>query len=233
MSIATRRRALAIVLALGFVAGCATPDKSMNASMRAALGGVDGLLLVPQSGLDVTVSQTDGGQGGLLGVLIAAAIDKKREDSARKTAAPILEALKDYDFRASMARAVDEESARQSRLNLKTPWRLETVDTESQRRGLLDASGATAVLFLRVDYRLVSGNLVVTGQAQLLPKAAPLFAFRPAPKDGNPVDEGNAIYRKSFSFTRQNLSADTAAAALDEGARSIAAQCLADLGRDF
>lgn len=95
MNFATRRRALSVILALGLVAGCATPDKSMNAPMRAALGGVEGLLLVPQSGLDVTVTQTDGGQGGLLGVLLAAAIDKKREDSARKTAAPILEALRD------------------------------------------------------------------------------------------------------------------------------------------
>lgn len=233
MNFRTGRRALAVLLALGLVAGCATPDKSINAPMRAALGGVDGLLLVPQSGLDVTVAPTDGGQGGLLGVLLAAAIDSKREDSARKTAAPILAALGTYDFRAAMARAIDEETARQSRLNVKTPWRLETVDTESQRRGLLDASGASAVLFLRVDYRLESGNVIVTGQALLLPKAANLLAYRVAPKDTNPVDEGNAIYRKRFSFARQNVTADTAAAALDEGARSIATQCLADLGRDF
>lgn len=132
-----------------------------------------------------------------------------------------------------MARAIDEETARQTRLSLKRPWRLETVDTESHRRGLLDASGESAVLFMRVDYRLESGNVIVTGHAQLLPKAANLLAFRLAPKDTNPLDEGNAIYRKSFSFTRQNVTADTAAAALDEGARSIATQCLADLGRDL
>lgn len=223
---------VAALLVLGLLGGCATPEQSMTAPLRAALGGVDAVLLVPQSGLDVTVTPTDGGQGGLLGVLLAAAIDSKREESAKKLSAPILDALRGYDFRAVLAQAMADATARQPALKLRTPWRLETLDSDSHRRGLFDASADSALLFMRVNYRLESGNVVVSAQAQLLPKAAALKGLRPAPKDGQPLDEGNALYRKAFSFTQQNVSADNVAAALTAGANSVATQLLADLAQD-
>lgn len=230
------RRALLAVVAFGgllAVSGCATPEQSMTAAKRSGLDSVQAALLVPQSGLEVSVRPIDGGQGGLLGVLIAAAIDVKREESARKAAAPILEAVRGFDFRAEMQRAIDEESARQPRLPLRGGWQLETVDSPSHRRGVYDGSSASAVLFVQVDYRLESGVIHVDARAQLVPKAASLAALRPAPKDDDPLAEGNAIYLKKFSFKRQAVTADNAAAALAEGARSVASQLIADLGRDF
>lgn len=218
---------------IGVLAGCATPDQSMKAPIRAALGQVDAVLLVPQSGLEVTVTPIDGGQGGLLGVLVAAAIDSKREETARKQSAPILEALRSYDFRSVMAGAMTDASARQPALRLRLPWRLEMLDTDSHRRALFDDSSDSAVLYMRVDYRLESGNVIVTAQTQLVPKAAALLTLRPDPKEGQPLDAGNALYRKVFSFKKQNVTADTVAAALTEGAHSIAGQLLADLARDY
>jgi hypothetical protein len=188
--------------------------------------------LVPQSGLDVTVTPTDGGQGGLLGVLIAAAIDSKREESAKKLSAPILAALHSFDFRVVLTEAIADATSRQPALKLRTPWRLETLDSNSHRRDLLDGSADSAVLFVRVNDRLESGNVVVVAQAQLIPKAAALMGLRPAPKDSQPLDDGNALYRKAFSFSKQNVTAETVAAALTEGAHSVATQLLTDLSRD-
>jgi hypothetical protein len=226
------RWGLAAFVAVGLLAGCATPEQSMTAPLRTALGGVEGVLLVPQSGLDVTVTPTDGGQGGLLGVLLAAAIDSKREESAKKQSVPMLQALHGYDFRVVLAEAIAEATARQPALKLRTPWRLETLDSDSHRRDLFDATADSAVLFVRVNYRLESGNVIVSARAQLVPKAAELKGLRPAPDDGRPLEEGNALYRKTFSFSKQNVRADTVAAALTEGANSVATQLLSDLARD-
>lgn len=226
------RRTLLVMAVAALMTACATPERTLNAPMRAAMGSVGGVLLVPQTGLDVTVAPIDGGQGGLLGVLVAAAIDSKREASARERAAPLLQALAGYDFRREMSQALADETARQSRLPLRSPWRLETVDTEGARITRLNAAGEDAVLFMRVDYKLESGNVVVTARAQLVPRAAALMGMRPAPKEGAPLDEGNALFLKTFTATQHNVTADNVAAALTSAARSVAAQCLAELARD-
>lgn len=230
----TRRGALALTVtaSAAWLAACATPDRGLNAPMRAALGSIAGVVLVPQTGLDVTVTPTDGGQGGLLGVLVAAAIDSHRESSARERSGPILKALADHDFRREITQALAEESARQARVPLRGAWRLETVDTDSQRRALLDAATEDAVLFLRVDYKLESGNVVVLARAQLVPRAPALMGHRPSPKEGAPLDEGNALFLRSFRFTQNNVTADNVAAALTAGARNVVSQCLSELGRD-
>lgn len=224
----------ALVVAMGlFVAGCATaPDLSMNTRLRQAIRHVDAALLVPQSELEVTVVAIDSGNTGLLGSLLASAIDARRQSDAQKIATPIVEALKRYDFRAVMARAIADEQARRPVLPIRTPWWLETVDSESHRRGLYAAAKDGAVLFVAVRYRLEAGNLHVDADARMFPKSAALASFRPAPNDSNPLDEGNAIYRKSFVVIRQNLSPYNVAAVLSDAAASIAEQLLADLGRD-
>lgn len=226
------RRGLLVLAVAALLSACATPERTLNAPMRAAMGSVGGVLLLPQTGLDVTVTPIDGGQGGLLGVLVAAAIDSKREASARERAAPILRALADHDFRREMAQALADETARQTRLPLRGPWRLETVDSEGTRITRLNAAGEDAVLFLRVDYKLESGNVVVSARAQLVPRAAGLMPMRPAPKEGAPLAEGNALFLKTFTAVQHNVTADNVVAALNSAARSVAAQCLAELGRD-
>jgi hypothetical protein len=168
----------------------------------------------------------------LLGVLIAAAIDAKREESARSRSEPILAATRDHDFRAEMAGALADESARSGRLALRTPWKVEAVDTESRRLDLLDASTDGALLYLRVDYHLEGGTLHVEARAHMVGKSPGLAAFRPAPADGKPLAPGNAIYLKSFAYRQQAVTAANAKAALSAGARSVAAQLVADLARD-
>lgn len=221
---------LVFVFLLG---GCVAPEMSLNSRLRAALGPVDGVVLIPQSGLDVTVTQIDGGTGGVPGVLVAAAIDEMRQTAAQRSAAPILQALRTYDFRRVMLAALADDLGRVHRLRLRAPWTLSIVDSESHRRGLFDASSASAVLFCRVNYRLESGNLLVTAIAEMFPKATDLAGFRPRPNDANPIAEGNALYRKTFTFTAQNVIAETVAGALTEGAGNIAFQVLSDLDRDF
>jgi len=220
---------MALTLLLG---ACAAPPLSLTAQVRQSIEQVEAVLLIPQTGIDVTVTPTEGGGGGFLGVLLAAAIDSAREASAKKTSAPIVEALRSFDFRAVMAQAVVTEQSRYPRLRARTPWRLETVDSESHRRSVFDASTDSAVLFNRVSYRLESGNLYVTSDVQIFPKAAGLARFRPKPNDGNPLDEGNAFYRKTFVSVHQNVTASGVAAALTDAANSVAAQLLADLDRD-
>lgn len=223
-----------LVAAVGVViAGCAaTPDQAMNARLRTAIRHVDAALLIPQQGLEVTVVAIDGGAGGFLGSLLASAIDARRQSDAQKIATPILDALKGYDFRAVMARAIADEQARRPALPMRTPWWLETVDSEDHRRGLYAAAKDGAVLFVAVRYRLEAGNLQVNADARMFPKSAALASFRPAPDDANPLAEGNAIYRKSFVVMRQNLSPYNVAAVLSDAAASIAEQLLADLSRD-
>lgn len=223
-----------LVAAVGVaIAGCAaTPDQAMNARLRAAIRHVDAALLIPQPTLEVTVVAIDSGNTGFLGSLLASAIDARRQSDAQKIATPIIDALKDYDFRAVMARAMADEQARRPALPMRSPWWLATVDSESHRRGLYDAAKDGAVLFVAVRYRLEAGNLHVNADARLFPKSAALASFRPSPNDANPLDEGNAIYRKSFVVIRQNLSPYNVAAVLSDAAASIAEQLLADLGRD-
>jgi hypothetical protein len=106
---------------------------------------------------------------------------------------------------------------------------LETVDSDSQRRIAFDRSQASAVLFSRVSYKFLEGKVVVTASNLMYPKARALMALRTKPNDANPLDDGNVIYRRTFTFTRRGVTRDNVRESLGEGLSNVAWQLAADL----
>jgi len=217
------------VCILALVAGCATPQQSLTRQAQESIRSTEHILIVPQSNLIVDVPATNGGGGGVLGVLIAAGIDSVRRSNAEKAASPIIHQLQSYDFRAVMLKALSTELAKSDKVNTKQPIRLETIDSESQQRIWFDQSNADTVIFNNVTYRLESGNLIITANVRMFPKANNLLKLRIKPDAANPFDAGNAIYFKVFSFTKQGITASNVKESLSDGAISVAKQIVADL----
>jgi len=223
-------RNVSLLLFIAALAGCATtPPMSVTKQEQHELGPVTGALFIPQNSLLVTVTPTNAGATGLLGALIAAGIDAARRSAAESTAAPILEQLHDYDFRAVMKQASDSAVDTLQTVKFAAPLDVETVDSNTQKRIVFDNASASAVLFLDVGYRLQSGNLYISANAVMYPKANNLLQFRKKPSDSDPLDAGNAIYRKTFNYAKLNVSATDIKQDLTEGANDIASQLAADL----
>jgi hypothetical protein len=221
---------MAAIAAALFLAGCAA-TQPMNLSPQAhrAIGAVETVLFIPQTDLDVDVTPGNPGATGLLGALMVQAIDASRRAEAQKLQGTVVRAVDGFDFRSRMTRQLNAEFARVPSPRLQ-PAQLETVDSESRRRIALDRSPASAVLFTSVSYRLVDGRLVVSAVNRMYPKTPALMALRAKPDNGKPLDEGNAIYRTTFTFTRQSVNAGNVRAALAEGLANVAWQLAADLG---
>ena len=214
---------------LAFITGCATPQISLTKQTQENIGSADSVLFIPQNNLDVTVPASNPGNSGLIGALIVAGIDSARRSNAEKEASPIIQQLQDYDFRTVMLNTLSAEIPKIATIKFNTPSRLETIYSESQRRISFDQSSASVILFATVGYRLESGNLIISSNVEMYPKSESLLKFRNKPSDSNPIDNGNVIYRKTFSFTKQAITADNIKDSLTEGASSIAKQIVADL----
>lgn len=214
---------------LGALAGCAAPPLSLTKEAQTKIDRLEGVLTIPQNNLDITVQATNPGAGGLLGALIAAGIDSARQSSAATAAAPMLETLRDYDFRTVMQGAANDALSKVEQIKIILPLRLELVASESVERIAFDKSTASAVLFCNVRYQFQSGNLIVTANAAIYPKGSSLKQFRGKPQDSDPLDRGNAIYRKTFIFSKQAVAASTIKADLTEAATNIARQLADDL----
>jgi hypothetical protein len=224
--------ASAMFIAL-ILTGCAAPQISMTKQVQAKIDQVDGVLTMPQSNLVVTVPATNPGNTGLLGALIVAGVDSARQSSAEKAAAPILNTLQGYDFNAVMLAATTETLGKTNNLKFAMPLRVSTVDSDSAKRIAFDQSKSSSILFCRVNYRLESGNLIVVAHAEMYPKADALKQFRSKPQDSNPLDEGNAIYRKTFTFTKQAITPTNIKNSLAEAAKSLSEQLAADLNHSI
>ncbi|WP_159085622.1 hypothetical protein [Burkholderia sp. MSMB0856] len=222
-------KTLSAVLCLAALAGCATtPPISLTMQEQHELGNVTGRLFIPQNSLMVTVTPTNPGATGLLGALITAGIDAARRSSAEKTASPILEKLRDYDFRAVMKQATNDAVSTLHDIKF-SALDVDAVDSDSQRRIVFDNSSASAILFVDVGYQLQSGNLYISARATMYPKSENLLQFRKKPDETNPLAAGNAIYRKTFNFSKFNVAEVDIKGDLTEGANSIASQLAADL----
>ncbi|HEV3422555.1 MAG TPA: hypothetical protein VG105_02005 [Paraburkholderia sp.] len=221
---------LSLFLCSAALAGCATtPPLSLTTQEQHELGNVAGTLVIPQSGLLVTIAPTNAGGAGLLGALIVAGIDAARRSAAEKNAAPILEQLHDYDFRTVMKQASNDAVGTVQQVKFSAPLDVDTVGSSTQRRIVYDNSSASAVLFIDVGYQLQSGNLYISANAVMYPKSSALQQFRKKPNESDPLDAGNAIYRKTFNYGKLNVAADDIKSDLTEGANSIASQLAADL----
>lgn len=222
-------RAIALTIVVAVLAGCATPQVSLKKQAQTNIERVDVILTIPQNNLDVTVQATEGGSGGLLGSLLAAAIDEARRSSAEKAAAPMFEPLRDYDFRTVMLNASTDALTKIDKVKVAMPLRVEVVASDSSKRIAFDQSTASAVLYCNVNYRLQSGNLIVTASAEMYPKIEMLKQFRSKPEETNPLNSGNVIYRNTFTFTKQAVTPTVIKEYLSEAASNVARQLAADL----
>jgi len=214
---------------LALMAGCAAPQIPLTKNVQRHMDSAENILFIPQNNLDITVTPTNPGGGGLIGALVCVAIDSSRRSSAKKESAPIIQQLQNYNFRTVMLKALSHEIPKVSTIKFELPIRLETVDSNSQQRISFDKSKASVVVFTRVNYRLESGNLIVNASVKMYPKTKKLSEFRKRPNDSNPISPGNSIYRKFFTFTKQAITAKNIRGSLFEGASSLAKQIVADL----
>ena len=221
-------RAITLIVVIAALTGCAAPQISLTKQAQTNIDRVDGILTIPQNNLNVTVQATNPGNSGLLGALIVAAIDSARQSNAEKAAAPMLEPLRDYDFRSVMLNASTDALTKIVKVKV-MPLRVEVVASDSSKRIAFDQSTASAVFFCNVGYRLESGNLIVTAYAEMYPKIDRLKQFRNKPEEANPLDSGNVIYRKTFTFTKQAVTPITIKENLSEAATNVAQQLAADL----
>jgi len=222
-------RAITLTIVVAALAGCATPQISLTKQAQSNIERIEGVLTIPQNNLNITVQATNPGNSGLLGALIAAGIDSARRSSAKKAAAPMLEPLRDYDFRTVMLNALTDALTKIDKVKFAMPLRVEVVASDSSKRIAFDQSTASAILFCNVGYRLESGNLIVTASTEMYPKIEMLKQFRNKPEETNPLDGGNVIYRKTFTFTKQAVTPVTIKESLSEAAINVAHQLAADL----
>lgn len=225
--------ALAIVATI--LSGCATTSTSqVSLPKQASIDRVEGVLVIPQNHLNVTVEASNPyAVGGVVGVLVAAAIDSRLQADAEKAATPILESSRDYNFRAAMLDASTEELSKVDKIKFALPLRVKTEESESARRVAFDQSTASALLFCNVGYRLESGNLIVTATAEMYPKVDSLKQFRIKPNSSNPLGNGNAIYRKVFTLAKQSVTPTTVNEKLSEAVADVARELAADLNQSL
>jgi hypothetical protein len=219
--------------AAALLLGCATEPVALKEGVLQELQAVDAVLLVPKEHTDVSVTATNIG-GGLLDQLLAAYIDKKRQESAATAATPIVSELQAYDFRGALRSAWVREFEALSPARFRVPPGIDATpagtDAGAARRPWFERSDAGAVLFADIDHTLQSGALLITARVEIYPKAAALMKYRPRPADAQPLDDGNAIYRNTFQFKREFVTATNVRRALDEGVADIAHRIAVDLG---
>lgn len=217
----------ALALSLVLV-GCAAPLQYNKQSVAKVQDGRV-VLFVPQNALGVTVSQTNAGGAGLIGVLVASAIDGARERSATEKAAPVIEAAREVDFRELISQALASSVASATRAKLSMEPVVETVSSPSTRRIAFDKASGDAVALAEVRYTLQGGALQASLQLQVFPKTAELSALRARPDESDPMAAGNAVYSNLYSFEKQDVTAQSIAGALKEAANSLAKQMLDDI----
>lgn len=219
------------VIVLAFlISGCGGVDVApMSKRVQNDLGTIDTTLIIRQSNLDVTVPQTDGSQGGLLGVLFAAAIDSARRSSAEKEATPIVQSIQNYDFRQVMLKEATSSLSSLKNVKANLPINIDTVGSALTFRIAYDKSTANAFLLCNIGYSLNSGNLIVTLHASMYPKAQKLKKYRDNPDESNPLDNGNVIYNNKFSFIKEGIAASNIQESLNEAAHNLAKQLSTDI----
>ena len=215
--------------------GCATQPVSLKPDAQSALQSIDSVLLMPKSKIDVSVTTRYHG-AGLIPALLGEYADAKRVESATVEAAPILKELEAYDFTAVFRESWVEQLSMIASPRFLMPPVVDTTALNDANLGInkkanYDRSEATAVLFAKIDHTLQSGTLMITAYVEIYPKSPPLMKFRERPVDGDPMNDGNVIYRNAYTYKKEFVTLNTIKRGLDQGAVDIARQVAADIGR--
>ena len=218
-----------VVLAMLIISGCATTEMALLKKVVPDLKSGGAVVVVTQNNLGIAVPASNPGNTGLLGALVVAGVDAARQADAEKQAKPIIAALQTYDFRAVLKKTLTTELQNVTTFKFGTDLQQDTIASAVQRRIDFDNAEGDAVLFIYVEYRLESGNLIVEANAILYPKTDELKAYRVNPKASDPVGESSFIYKRTFSVSQQGITDKNVAEKLDGAAQSIAKQLVADL----
>lgn len=243
----------AAVLLPGLLLGaCSTlpAHQALPAEAQDKIASTDVVLPIHQSEIYVFVPNSTGGAvavGGILGAIVDASINDVRTSKAETAVKPLRDALVDYDFDKGMQADLKDALAQDSFLHAENFGVVREV-TNDKLDGVLDASKDSTVLFVTVDYRLSNDGdvLDIAATASLFPKDDPLKSMvKTASSSGPKTAMANALYRNNFIYELhlpgttddrdKNIalwSANNGAAtraALDQGARELAAMVAADL----
>lgn len=218
------------IMSLAFLMlGCAPQHAPMSKKVQEKIQVLDTFLIVKQSNLDITVSSSDTGQGGLIGSLILAGVDAVRRSNAEDEAAPIIAALQNYNFRKVMHHASNTSLEKLNKFKVNRPIKLDKIGSDTSRVINLNASKSSAVMFCDIHYQLQSGNLIVTLDAFMYPKSETLKVFRKKAVNSDVLDRDNHIYRNRFIFTQQGITSNNVVASLNKAAKSLSNQLVQDL----
>lgn len=223
-----KRFIIPVVVAI-FISACAAPQVSLKKDVSNNLSSLDHILMISQNNLDVTVAATNPGASGLIGALVIMAIDSARRSNAEENAIYIIDELQDYDFRFVMLDSMKSEIIKTESFAYQIDTTLDKVASESSMNINFNKSQSNAVLFTAVNYRLESKNLIITARSFMYPKSNALEQYKVKPSSENTISEDNLIYKKTFIYKKQAITADNIKSSLEEGAISIANQIVMDL----
>ncbi len=226
MKLLAVRSALIVTFAI-LLTACEEPKIPVTQEISQKISSIDHFAYVMQDELAITVSQTNPGNTGALGAIIAGVIDAGRQNSAEKKSKPIFDAIGDFDFRQTLLTNLNNTT---SQSGYQVNNSLENLSDKEKKSGVLSRSTASAVMFSDVQYALESGgNFTISANVELYPNNAGLNALVKKPNSADPVSKGNRLYQNTFTFKRQAVYAENILDTLNEGAQNIAQQIMQDI----
>jgi hypothetical protein len=207
-----RRSIFLVVSSSLLLSACATAtiNPPVPDAARTSISSTEVVVPIRQSEIYVYVPPSTanaGGQGGLLGALLVAAInagvDSVRTQNAEKAVKPLRDALVDYKFDSALQDDIRNDLA-------KLPWlhvsnvRVVKEVTDATLDSALEHSKADAVLFTKADYQLSNDAdvLTITLTASLFGNTDALNALRTKKtgSGGASTALANALYYNTFTF---------------------------------
>jgi len=221
---------LGMTMVVLLLSGCGVAKLApMKKNIQSELGTIDTTLIIQQSNLDISVTNTDASSAGLLGVLVGAIIDSARRSSAEEEGLPLLESLKDYDFREVMLSETTSSFSKLKNVNINVPIKVDEIGSTLSLRMGYDKITSNALLLCNISYKMVSGNLITTLHASLYPKAEKLKQLNSKYDESNPLADENVLYNNKFTFVKEGITSDNIINALNEAANNLAIQLSSDI----
>jgi len=192
--------------AMGLTA-CVTPIPEhvpLSIAAREAVTSTEVVAPVRQSEIYVYVAPVNtGGQGGMIGVLIAAGIDAANTSAAEEDVKPARDAIIDFNFDEMLRQDLTTSLADVGFLKASGVRVVRDVSAANLNKAISD-SPQDAVLMTVADYQFNSdaSAVTVTMYASLYSSSPAMDAFKPA-KGGDAkflYAPGNALYRNKFAY---------------------------------
>ncbi|HUL60753.1 MAG TPA: hypothetical protein VLU43_15840 [Anaeromyxobacteraceae bacterium] len=173
---ATRAGATSLALVfLQMTTGCAHAKRvALDEPQRNQIGSARTVASLSGQELGVSVVMSTGGAGfGLIGALVDSAVTNSRAKAAEAVAAPIRDALVDYDAGAALGGALKKELAPLAWLKKNTVDVRRVADTKEAVAELVKQSGTDVVVLVQTDHRLTPAfdAIVITAKVSVLPRA--------------------------------------------------------------